>query len=66
MISRQLEYQKKQRELGNCVVCGKQAEPKRNKNNKYNTMAYCEFHRFKHAEYYHKRKENKIINKIVL
>lgn len=45
MISRQREYQIRQRELGNCITCGSPALPKRNKNNKYSRGLYCSIHR---------------------
>lgn len=57
MVSRQRLYQIQQRELGNCIICGNPALPKKNKNNKYSTMPFCEIHRLQNLEHQAKRRE---------
>jgi hypothetical protein len=59
-VSRQREWQKRQRELGNCTICGQTAALKTRRDVKTVRGSYCEKHKAALSEYYkrryHKRK----------
>jgi len=58
-VSRQREWQKRQRELGNCVICGRTARLTRRRNASTVRGSRCEEHQALANKYQNRRNQRK-------